>query len=335
MIIDNASDAFGGDENNRVHVRGFMRMLADIARETGAAVLLLAHIDKASAKYGALGNSYSGSTAWHNSARSRLALTEKDGAIEMVQEKLTIGRKADPLRLGWDDTGVLVPDGGAGAALAQGITDQADDNALRACFAAAAEAGVSVPAATTGPATTWHVLSDYPELPPQLKGNKSRFKAGIARLLRAGAIRSEDYRDHHRSPRVRLVLCEGASVRQFAAVQNCNSTAANPHHPAAVNAAGGMGGNCRTPNAEIELPHPTPEAPGTDADEDRVCAPPPSSPVPGPMGSVSRSTRPTPSSCVAILPPVPGCCPRSANTRSPWWRSSPAPAPTGQPSRWR
>lgn len=87
--IDNTSDAFDGDENNRRQVRQFVRYLAAAIRVHHGALLLLAHIDKAAARYGSAGNSYSGSTAWHNSVRSRLALV--DG--ELRQEKLNVGKR--------------------------------------------------------------------------------------------------------------------------------------------------------------------------------------------------------------------------------------------------
>ena len=73
IVVDNASDAYDGNENERRTVRQFVQLLAQIARENEAGVLLLAHIDKAAARDGGKRNSYSGSTAWHNSARSRFA----------------------------------------------------------------------------------------------------------------------------------------------------------------------------------------------------------------------------------------------------------------------
>ena len=110
IVIDNASDAFDGDENNRRQVRAFIRMLAQVAQEEGAAVLLLAHIDKNAAKNGSQGNSYSGSTAWHNSARSRLALVPSKCGVELRHEKLNIGRKVATIELDWsEDSGVLIP----------------------------------------------------------------------------------------------------------------------------------------------------------------------------------------------------------------------------------
>ena len=110
-MVDNASDAFAGDENNRRQVRAFMRMLVEVARANDAGLVLLAHVDKSAAKFGANRNSYSGSTAWHNSARSRLALTERDGRIELIHEKHNLGPAAEPVPLFWSASGVLMPAG--------------------------------------------------------------------------------------------------------------------------------------------------------------------------------------------------------------------------------
>jgi hypothetical protein len=68
LIFDNASDAMDANENDRAKVRQFVTSLTRLA----PAVLLLAHVDAASsmsAHEDAKG--YSGSTGWHNSARSR------------------------------------------------------------------------------------------------------------------------------------------------------------------------------------------------------------------------------------------------------------------------
>jgi len=41
IVVDNASDAFDGNENNRRQVRGFMRRLKQVARENDAGLILL------------------------------------------------------------------------------------------------------------------------------------------------------------------------------------------------------------------------------------------------------------------------------------------------------
>lgn len=109
VVVDNASDAFGGDEIQRRQVRAFMRSLAEIARATNCAVLLLAHVDKntSRARKAEGGEGYSGSTAWHNSARSRLFMTrDEDGTITLEHQKSNLGKRRDPLTLNWPDGGL-------------------------------------------------------------------------------------------------------------------------------------------------------------------------------------------------------------------------------------
>jgi len=209
VIIDNASDAFDGDENNRRQVRSFVRYCAGSVKPHNGAVLLLAHIDKNAARYGAGKNSYSGSTGWHNSARSRLALADD----ELRQEKLNVGKALEiPIPIAWTPRAVPVPAGQGGAVAAQAAAYAADDASLLECFKAAAQAGQSVPSAATGPATTWHILSAYAELAKPLKDNKTRFREGIVRLLRTGEIRAESYRSDNRKPKERLILSRSADA---------------------------------------------------------------------------------------------------------------------------
>lgn len=207
IIVDNASDAFDGDENNRRQVGTFMRMLKGVARDNNAAVLLLAHIDKAAARFGAQRNSYAGSTAWHNAARSRLALLDKDDAIEFLQEKLNLGKAAEPFRLRWADHGVLVPIGDGGR---PDIAREAGDDAaaVLAAFHAAAAAGISVPTARTGPATAQHVLATFDELPGRLRGGKGReaFWKALGKLQATSRVLTREGYDRNRHLRSFLVI---------------------------------------------------------------------------------------------------------------------------------
>lgn len=71
IILDNVARLFGGDENNRHHASQFIAMLNAAAEKTNGAVLILGHTAKPK------DSEYSGSTAWENSARGRLWLTDK------------------------------------------------------------------------------------------------------------------------------------------------------------------------------------------------------------------------------------------------------------------
>lgn len=72
LILDSLNRLFPGNENDRVQVTGFLRMLEHIAVESGVAILLLSHPSKS----GEIdGTGYSGSTAWSSMVRSRCYLS--------------------------------------------------------------------------------------------------------------------------------------------------------------------------------------------------------------------------------------------------------------------
>lgn len=212
IIIDNASDAYGADENSRRQVRRFIRELRALARERDAGLILLAHVDKMAARNGAQGNTYSGSTAWHNSVRSRLALTEKNGAVELVQEKLNLGKKLDrAIRLTWHD-GVLIPDGTIAEGLdAEGQEDM-DKAAVLAAIQKAIADGVDVPTARTGPANCHGTLERLPDLPEHLRGRRGRdaFYRALTDLQRESTLQVEEYRTASRNIRQRF--CVGSDA---------------------------------------------------------------------------------------------------------------------------
>lgn len=108
VIVDNASDVFAANENNRALVRSFMRGLKRLAQEFDCAVLLLVHTNKvtASAKAGEDVQGYSGSTAWHNSARSRWYMArdaEDRDLILLTLEKSNYGKSGLSVEIRWNE----------------------------------------------------------------------------------------------------------------------------------------------------------------------------------------------------------------------------------------
>ena len=205
VVIDNASDAFAGDEINRAAVRAFVRSLAAIARSVGGAVLLLAHVDKGTARAvsQAGAESYSGSTAWNNSVRSRLFLLETArGELELRHEKCNLAAKAPPLRLEWPQDGVIeVPQTGGIVAAIEGKTQT---RAVLAMLHEFATRGESIATAATSPNNAARLLSREPGFPKGLK------PAAIAALLRdaerSGLIVRESYQNAARHHRERWTL---------------------------------------------------------------------------------------------------------------------------------
>lgn len=188
VLIDNASDAYDANENSKRQVRCFFHLLkTGIAMPNDCAVALLAHIDKNAARYGAAGNSFSGSVAWHNSARSRLALVEsKEEGLELRHEKANFGRKCEPLSLRIAEHGVLVPCTGPATTPNEGQ----DAAGIIAAVRAAAVAGTHVRASRTGPGNAHLLLSTFSALPSRLKGAKGKdpFWKAVDELLATGRL---------------------------------------------------------------------------------------------------------------------------------------------------
>ncbi len=110
VVIDSLHDVFAGNEINRVHARGFIRQLQDLAQGIDGAVVLNSHPSRAGR---AEGSGESGSTAWRNAVRSHLYLsypkdeTDTDKRV-LARKKSNYARINDEIPLEWRD-GVLMP----------------------------------------------------------------------------------------------------------------------------------------------------------------------------------------------------------------------------------
>ena len=179
VILDNASDLFGGDEIRRKEVRAFVRGLRTKLARPGRAVLLLAHVNKASAAAGknASSEDYSGSTAWHNSVRSRLSLIRDKGGVrfEVWHQKANHGPMAEPVSFEWvsgvpEEVSVAKqsPEKQLRDAAAQAqaeVKDETDKTALLALLQDFARRGELVTTSTHGPITVYKLLSQHKAYP--------------------------------------------------------------------------------------------------------------------------------------------------------------------------
>ena len=175
IIIDGASDTYDDDEISRARVRAFVRSLRQRIARPGRAVLLLAHVNKTTAKAGAevSAEAYSGSTAWHNSVRSRLALTGEQGSVlTLTHQKANHATKAEPILIEFrDGVPAIVGQGPHPAAefLARQQRDQDErDKAALLLLVQRFEArGERVTTAAQGPSTVHRLLSGEPGFPPR------------------------------------------------------------------------------------------------------------------------------------------------------------------------
>lgn len=201
VIVDNASDAYAGDEIQRQQVRAFIRCLAEIARAEDCAVLLLAHVDKGTsrARKAEGGEGYSGSTAWHNSVRSRLFMARaEDGTLSLEHQKSNLGPLAAPLVLRWPHGGLPELDGPTAGIVAH-IAERVDTTALLRLIAEFSGRGERVAVATTARTNAAKLLSNESTYP---KGRKpGEVFDLLRRAQRAGYLEAVTYRGTDRHQR--------------------------------------------------------------------------------------------------------------------------------------
>lgn len=203
LILDNASDVFAGSEIDRTAVRAFMRHAALLGRESGAATLLLAHVDKGTSRgdRGKNTEGYSGSTAWSNSARSRLFMFRADdGSITLEHQKCNLGKLRDPLRLFWPDGGLPQLDLEFGPVV-QGIADRNHEKALLKLIHEFTQRGEHVPTAVQARPNAVKLLREEPTYPKRVKDGEV-FDL-LRRCERSGYLERITYKGTDRKPRER------------------------------------------------------------------------------------------------------------------------------------
>ncbi|OJU88984.1 MAG: hypothetical protein BGO13_02505, partial [Burkholderiales bacterium 66-5] len=224
VVIDNASDAYGGDEIQRRQVRAFIRSLGTMAKENSAAVLLLSHVDKntSRARKAEAGEGYSGSTAWNNSVRSRLFMSrDESGALLLEHQKSNFGKLREPLRLFWPENGLPQVDA-APTGVVVHIADRVNTQALLRLIAEFAERGEHVTSATTSRTNAAKLLATESTFPKGLK------PADVFNLLRraerAGHLARVIHRGADRKPRECWEVT--SKGREFAGLAATAATAA-------------------------------------------------------------------------------------------------------------
>ncbi|OGA72886.1 MAG: hypothetical protein A3G81_22515 [Betaproteobacteria bacterium RIFCSPLOWO2_12_FULL_65_14] len=224
LILDGASDLYGGNEIVRRHVRRYVRALRRLIGPEGA-VLLLAHVDKAAARNGAESDRYSGSTAWHNSVRARWSLAADGEALALTLAKANHAKAGAEIRMRWDaEARLYVADqapteGGIVGAIRERQEREGVLVAMRACAAA----GVIVPAALQGPRTAYNVLSARPELPDSLRSGPQagrRFRARLEELRQIHAVIEREIRRSNRHSTLALVLADRGNAPHAPHSQN-------------------------------------------------------------------------------------------------------------------
>lgn len=201
LIFDNASDAMDANENDRAKVRQFMSVLKRLA----SAVLLLAHVDAVSSMADpSEAKGYSGSTGWHNSARSRWFMTRvKDSDdISLTLPKVNYGKAGAEATIRWSDLHkvfevVGTREGRARAEDHRGVLLGLVKHAIEVM-------GLTVSPASTSTGSVFNTVKDMDGCPHGLKTKD--VAAEVKRWLGEGLAEVEEYRRANRSVGTRLVL---------------------------------------------------------------------------------------------------------------------------------
>lgn len=205
VALDNVAHLFTGNENDRGNVTRFVNALNRLAGESGAAIILLGHPNKA-------GDSYSGSTAWLNAVRSQFTI-EHD--LQSDMRTLTVGkanysRKGEQLRFAWVDWAFVLEDDlppDTARKLAETAKAHAGNEAFLKCLALCTERKRNV-SHQPGSNYAAKIFAAMPEA----KGlKKEAFASAMERLLTIGAIEldAELWRGPDRKPRRGIRLVEG------------------------------------------------------------------------------------------------------------------------------
>jgi len=216
VIIDNASDVFADNENDRTAVRGFMRALNLIAGVTRAAVLLLAHVDKASARGGAgldTNTTFSGSTAWNNSARSRWAMVRDGQSVLMRHEKCNLGPLQEEIRIEFDPGSKTFKRFGAspGLAAASALMRNTQRAAILKLIERACAAGANLSLKPSATNNVFVALRDDPEFPSGL--DRREFFQILRDLENERLVAAQTYMRSNRTPGQRIVLTDAGRAR--------------------------------------------------------------------------------------------------------------------------
>jgi RecA-family ATPase len=240
-VLDNVAHLFTGNENDRGEVTRFVNLLNRLARDTGAAILLIGHPPKATNPM-VLTHDYSGSTAWLNAVRSQFKIDtprDADGSVlDRDARVLTVGKanyapKGEAINFRWHQwafvlEGDLPPD--TRAEISEIIKANGENDAFLSCLRARMEQGDG---REVGPSPGPSYAPTQFEGMPQAKGyKKAALKRAMDRLYEIGKIRSLTIRDR-KANRDKTIIEEVFEDVHNAPHNSCTTRSHNSAQPAA------------------------------------------------------------------------------------------------------
>ncbi len=203
VLLDAATNLYGGDEIKRRHVNAFLVLLRRLAIEIDGVVLLLAH---PSAQGISTGSGLSGSTHWNNAVRSRLYFTRETGEDADPDVRVLSRLKAnyagagDSLRVRWAQGAFAALD--APGSLDRQIASSKADRLFLALLGSTYAAGTWVCPNPTARNYAPTVFAKHPERDGL---GKPAFEGAMHRLIKVGTVVVETY-GRPSEPRHRLAL---------------------------------------------------------------------------------------------------------------------------------
>ena len=241
LALDNVAHLFAGNENDRHDVTRFVNLLNRLARDTGAAIVLIGHPNKS-------GDTYSGSTAWLNAVRSQVWLdTPRDPeghVLDRDARTLSIGKanyapKGDGIAFRWHQWAFVREDdlpADTRAEIAEIVKANGENDAFLRCLRARTEQGDG---REVGPSSGPNYAPTQFEGMPQAKGlKKAALKRAMDRLYEIGKIKSETIRDRKasRDKTIIVEVLDDAHNVHNAAHNACTTPSHNTAQPAAQHA---------------------------------------------------------------------------------------------------
>lgn len=192
LIIDNLAKFYMANENARPMVDEFVSALAALATERGIGVILVGHASKLGT------DGYSGSTAWHNSARARWALNITEGNRDLMVEKNNYGATNHGGRFVWDaDKHVIYMQGKVGDGSAENeFGDLGLEEAVLGAVREIYESGGHTPISDRGPMGP---ITNHPSILEAIGNDQKALRTALRGLLERGLLVRGKYRKSNRT----------------------------------------------------------------------------------------------------------------------------------------
>lgn len=204
VMIENAADVYGGNENDRTNVSRFVRhVLGRLTAACDSTIMLIQHPSVSGLSDG---TGRSGSTGWNNSGRWRCNFTKLRDDLDKNVRQLEIiknnyGPDGEKVRLRWD-RGVFVPEGQGNPLERNAAERKVDELFLRLLAERNAQGRWVTPSRAVGSAP-----KELAAMPGADGCRPEAFANAMERLLAAGQITVERYGSNSKQ-RQRVVISD-------------------------------------------------------------------------------------------------------------------------------